>query len=496
MQLAIAVGSSSRQLAIAFGSSNGQLTLGSRQLLRTAYCYCLLLTINCLLPTAYCQPLAFPGAEGAGQFTTGGRGGAVYVVENLLDEVKNPPVGSLRWAVEQKGPRTVVFAVSGTIALAAPLRIRQGDLTIAGQTAPGDGICLKDFVTNVEASNVIIRYLRFRCGNEKLASDAQDAINCVRQHDVIIDHCSMSWSVDEVGSFYDNQRFTLQWCILSESLYAAGHKKGEHGFGGIWGGQGVSFHHNLLANHTSRNPRFCGSRYTRKPELEQVDFRNNVIFNWGFQSIYGGEGGSQNVVNNYFKPGPATKKGAVQYRILDLTTFYFDANVRPDTLYAGRFHVTGNVVEGFPAATKGNWNIGVQNKDAALKARAKAEQPFPFTPIKPQSAEVAYEVVLKQAGATLPRRDAADERVVQQVRTGQVGVGGVWGANTGIIDSAAQVGGWPTLKTGKVPVDTDKDGIPDAWEIAHKLNPNDPKDGRMMAKGSGYTNLEVYLNEL
>lgn len=418
----------------------------------------------------------------------------MYVVENLLDEAKNPPVGSLRWAVEQKGPRTVVFAVSGTIALKAPLRIRQGDLTLAGQTAPGDGICLKDFVTNVEASNVIIRYLRFRCGNDQLASDAQDALNCVRQHDVIIDHCSFSWSVDEVGSFYDNQRFTLQWCMLSESLYAAGHHKGDHGFGGIWGGQGVSFHHNLLASHTSRNPRFCGSRYTRKPEAEVVDFRNNVLFNWGFQSIYGGEGGNQNIVNNYYKPGPATKKGAVQYRVLDLTSYYYDAKVRPDTLGPGKFFVAGNTVDGFPAATKDNWTIGVQNKDLALKARSKAELPFPFAPIHTQSAEEAYKAVLEQAGARLPKRDAVDERVVQQVRSGRCDVGGVWGKNTGIIDSATQVGGWPRLKTYNAQADSDKDGIPDVWESKHQLNPNDPTDGRQLAKGSEYTHLEVYLN--
>ncbi|WP_229364502.1 pectate lyase [Fibrella aestuarina] len=417
-------------------------------------------------------------------------------MDNLLDAAKNPPAGSLRWAIEQPGTRTVVFAVSGTIALAAPLRIRQGDLTIAGQTAPGDGICLKDYVTNVEASNVIIRYLRFRCGNEKLTSDAQDALNCVRQHDVIIDHCSMSWSVDEVGSFYDNQRFTLQWCLLSESLYAAGHKKGDHGFGGIWGGQGVSFHHNLLASHTSRNPRFCGSRYTRRPDDEQVDFRNNVVFNWGFQSIYGGEGGNQNVVNNYFKPGPATKKGAVQYRIMELTAIYYDATVRPDTLGAGRFYVAGNVVEGFPAATNDNWGVGVQTKDLTAKAHAKAEQAFVVAPVNTQSANDAYESVLQQAGARLPRTDAVDARILAQVRSGQCTVGGKWGANTGIIDAATQVGGWPILNTGTVPPDTDKDGMPDTWETAHHLNPNNPTDGAQIAKGSAYTNLELYLNSL
>lgn len=440
--------------------------------------------------------LAFPGAEGFGRFTSGGRGGKVLIVDKLSDHPEHPEPGSLRWAVNQKGARIIVFSVSGTIELEAPLTIRNNDLTIAGQSAPGDGICIKNYVTSVQASNVIIRYIRFRCGVDKLANAAQDALNGTRQENVIIDHCSMSWSVDEASSFYDNKAFTMQWCIISESLFNSGHEKGEHGYGGIWGGMGASFHHNLIAHHTSRNPRFNGARFTSTADDELVDFRNNVIFNWGYNSIYGGEGGRQNIVNNYFKPGPATPTGELRYRILDLTQKFYDPKINKDTIYAGQFFVDGNIVEGYNAATKRNWEYGVQKANDQQKKRSKALVPFSSVPVQTSSADQAYEDVLTKAGARLPKLDAVDQRIIHEVRTGICAFGGKFGAKTGIIDKPTDVGGWPSLQTQNVMTDTDKDGLPDAWEKAHKLNPADATDASLNTLHKQYTNIEIYLNEL
>src|SRR5690606_1901693 len=254
------------------------------------------------------QQLAFPGAEGFGRFATGGRGGEVYNVTTLDDDGE----GSLRKGIVKRGPRIIVFAVSGTINLKSPLDINRGDLTIAGQTAPGDGITIAGYPVAVKADNVIIRYLRFRLGDVNAVVD--DALKGRGIENVIIDHCSISWATDENTSFYDTRNFTFQWNILAEALNSSVHNKGDHGYGGIWGGVNASFHHNLLASNNSRNPRFSGSKTTANSADEFVDFRNNVIFNWGENSTYGGESGTYNVINNYYKPGPATSNSKKEDR--------------------------------------------------------------------------------------------------------------------------------------------------------------------------------------
>ncbi|MEZ4967002.1 MAG: pectate lyase [Saprospiraceae bacterium] len=410
---------------------------------------------------------AFPGAEGCGKYTTGGRGGKVLTVTNLDDD--GP--GSLRVALEVDGPRIVVFAVSGTIELKSTLRIRKGDLTIAGQTAPGDGICLRNYSVHIESNNVIIRFLRFRMGDE--AKQQDDALSCLRHKNIMIDHCSFSWSIDECASLYDTENLSMQWCIIAESLNRSAHVKGPHGYGGIWGGNHASFHHNLLAHHTSRNPRFCGSRYHHRPEWEVVDFRNNVIFNWGHNSAYGGEQGNYNMVNNYYKSGPATSS-KVKNRI-----------VNPSSPL-GLYYVTGNHVEGFPKESEDNWSGGVQceHPDSAFHRQA-----FPMrVEIPAETAKQAYDAVLDRAGASL-HRDAIDSRIVREVRTGATTFG------NGIINSQADVGGWPELKSEPAPPDSDYDGMPDAWELTHSLSINkDDAAGYSISKE--YTNIEVYLNSI
>ncbi|HEY3404010.1 MAG TPA: pectate lyase, partial [Ohtaekwangia sp.] len=290
------------------------------------------------------RPLAFPGADGFGKYATGGRGGAIYIVSNLNDE--GP--GSFREAVKKKGPRTILFSVSGTIELKSPLTISSGDVTIAGQSAPGDGICLRDFPVGINADNVIIRFMRFRLGDvQKIQEDAFSGNK--RRSRIMIDHCSISWATDECASFYRNKEFTMQWCIISESLNQSVHEKGEHGYGGIWGGEGASFHHNLLAHHTSRLPRFSGSSTTLNSPEELVDFRNNVIYNWEGNSTYGGERGRYNIVNNYYKPGPATNPKKVWM-------------LNPWSPY-GKFFVQGNCLYGNDAASKDNWKGGIKADD-------------------------------------------------------------------------------------------------------------------------------------
>jgi hypothetical protein len=436
------------------------------------------------------QQPAFPGAEGGGMYTTGGRGGKIIFVDNLNDKGN----GSFRKAVEEEGPRTIVFRVSGNIELQKTLHIKNGNLTIAGQTAPGDGICLKNYGIRIDADNVIVRFIRVRPGD--VMKEENDAASGIGHKNIIIDHCSFSWAMDEVASFYDNADFTMQWCIISESLYKSEHHKGEHGYGGIWGGLNASFHHNLLSDHTSRNPRFCGPRYTGKPENEKTDFRNNVIYNWGFNSTYGGEEGSYNMVHNYYKPGPATSKKSGS-RILDLTQMFYNPRINPDTLRAGWFFISGNMVEGNPEVSENNWNGGVQGKGVDKNAikKSKLTESIPFAPVKTTDAETAFTRVLKSAGAS-SSRDIVDTRIAEEAKTGIEKHGNSFdGGENGIIDSQNDVGGWPELKSFPAPVDSDNDGMPDDWEKKNKLNPNHP-DNNEFTINKNYTNIEMYINSL
>jgi hypothetical protein len=439
--------------------------------------------------SAVTQQPAFPGAEGFGKNTTGGRGGVVLEVTNLNDA----GTGSLRAAIANTDARTIVFKVSGTIFLESPLSVNAGNLTIAGQTAPGDGITLAGYNFRVKADNVIIRYIRARLGDINLQD--VDAFTCTEQKNIMVDHCSFSWSVDEAASAYSNQNFTMQWCIISESLYNSVHPKGEHGYGGIWGGSKATFHHNLLAHHTSRNPRFNGARYNASPWQEIVDYRNNVIYNWGFNSAYGGEPSEIdtiiagiNMVKNYYKPGPATRTDAVSYRIIEPSAM--------GTVYS-KWYIDSNYVVGNQNATNDNWTYGVQGITPAIKNQIKSLTPFPFDITTEHTALEAYPVVLQQAGATLPRRDTIDRRIVWEVENGFALYGGpTYGVNKGIIDSQEDVGGWPLLFSAPAPGDRDHDGMPDQWEMDNELNPDNPDDRNGDSDSDGYTNLEEYLNSI
>lgn len=458
------------------------------------YFFALVLIGVCISPLNAQTP-AFPGAEGGGKNVTGGRGGKVLYVNSLLDTNTGDVAkkeGTLRWCLNQDGPRTILFKVSGLIDLKSPLIITKGDVTIAGQTAPGDGICLRHYTTQIDANNVIIRFLRFRLGDEALQEN--DAIWGRNRNNIIIDHCSMSWSVDECASFYSNKNFTLQWSIVSEALRNSIHDKGFHGYGGIWGGENATFHHNLLANNDSRNPRFNGwkrkgTNYESTIAEERVDFRNNVIFNWGSNNIYGGEAAGQyNLVNNYYKYGPAT---ITKYRLFQSTS---DGSTQYGVPH-GRFFLSGNFIFGNVMMSENN-EKGVHNQTGKPNTDLIMVKPFTFSSVTTHTAEKAFEKVLENAGCCL-KRDSVDIRIASEVRTGKTTYKGSNGSLNGMIDSQKDAGGWPIYNTLAAQLDTDLDGMPDEWETSCGLNPNLAADALTKTlSAEGYTNLEVYLNSL
>jgi pectate lyase len=416
-----------------------------------------------LAASTFASPPAFPGAEGLGADATGGRAGEVYEVINLDDT--GP--GSLRDALSE-GNRTVVFSVSGTIDLKTTIRLTKPNVTIAGQTAPGDGICLRGKELMIRADNVIVRFMRFRPGDE--LKQEHDALTVWNARNVIIDHCSMSWSTDSVSDVVKGSRdTTIQWCIIAEPLTKSAHSKGAHGYGTGWGYG--SYHHNLLAHCDSRTPRLGAD-----PTRGFIEVANNVIYNWGFGWAYGGEHSDINFVGNYLRPGPSSKHNESLFNAWLSNT---------------RIHLSGNVVDGNDAITADNvkgliTKGSIHKNEPIVLDEVSVKQAFPTTrPVATQPAAEAMELVLAKAGATLPKRDSVDTRVVKDVRekTGK------------IINSQADVGGWPELKSAEAPADTDKDGMPDAWEAARGLNAADPKDGKSIGP-DGYSNLELYLNEL
>jgi pectate lyase len=437
------------------------------------------------------RPVAFPGAEGFGKYTTGGRGGKAMIVTNLND---NGP-GSLREAVQGKFPRIVVFAVSGTIHLQSPLSIL-GNITIAGQTAPGDGICLADYPVSMRGNNIIIRYLRFRMGDKNQkggmvdGNGGDDAFGGTHNKNLVIDHCSASWSTDEVFSIYAGDSTTVQWNLIAEPLnYSYHFEAGDtgyehHGYGAIWGGRHTSYHHNLFADCNSRTPRFDGIRNI--PE-ENCDFVNNVIYNWGHNNVYAGEGGRYNIVNNYYKYGPSTSK-AVLYQVANPWN-------KPPSIGFGKWHITGNYVDGSSEVTDNNW-LGVNVQNGTVDSVRVVSPAFPSVPVNTQSAVEAYQSILTRVGAVLPLRDTLDQRIVSDVRnrTGRmIDVQGGYPHGTAYEQT---INAWPALRSSPGPLDSDADGMPDTWEKSNGLNPNDPSDASAVKLHKFYSNIEVYINSL
>ena len=475
---------------------------------------------------------AFPGAEGGGMYSFGGRGGKVLTVTNLNDD----GLGSFRWACEQGGARIIVFNVSGIIRLKSPIYVRAPYVTIAGQTAPGEGICIAGESFQVDTHDVIVRHMRFRRG-ETNVMNREDSFGGNPVGNIMIDHCSCEWGLDENISFYRHMfdmnngkpkekkptvNVTIQNTISAKAL-----DTWNHAFGSTIGGENTTFMRNLWADNTGRNPSVGWAGV--------FNFVNNVVYNWVHRTADGGEYKSMfNFINNYYKPGPLTPKDSpVGHRITK-------SESRSEGLFPfkqfGRVYAMGNVMEGYPEITNDNWNGGIQtaDKDGAMDetelALMRSDEPFEMPFVTIMGAGKAFEWVLSNAGANVPCRDIVDQRICEEVRTGIAyyvpnyekkvkdnPYGDMWGLHPksqneqgffkyrrlpqdsykqGVITDPRQMGGYPEYKAWQPYVDTDNDGMPDAWEVANGLNPNDAGDAVLDCNGDGYTNIEKYINAI
>ena len=473
---------------------------------------------------------AFPGAEGGGMYTFGGRGGKVLTVTNLNDD--GP--GSFRWACEQGGARIVVFNVSGIIRLKSPIYVRAPYITIAGQTAPGDGVIIAGESFQVDTHDVIVRHMRFRRG-ETQVTYREDSFGGNPVGNIMIDHCSCEWGLDENISFYRHMfdlndgkakrktptvNVTIQNTISAKAL-----DTWNHAFGSTIGGENTTFMRNLWADNTGRNPSIGWAGV--------FNFVNNVVYNWVHRTADGGEFKSMfNFINNYYKPGPLTPKDTpVGHRIIK-------AESRSEGLFPfkqyGRVYANGNIMEGYPEITKDNWKGGIQIEDQkseideTLQSMMRSNEPFNMPFLTVMDTRSAFQWVLNYAGATIPCRDIVDQRICEEVRTGKAyyvenyekkvkdnPYGDMWGLHKrsqneeglfkyrrlakdsykdGIITDPRQMGGYPEYSKWKPWKDSDGDGMPDEWEIDNGLNPNDPSDANKDCTGDGYTNIEKYIN--
>lgn len=492
---------------------------------------------------------AFPGAEGHGRYITGGRGGEIRHVTNLNDS----GAGSLREALQGNDAKTIVFDVSGYIDLKSQLDITS-NTTIAGQTAPYPGITLRYYTIYFgKCDNVIVRFLRFRRSQVKDVNDGADATWGRKHNQIMLDHCSFSWSIDEVASFYDNNNFTMQWCTVSESLTNPGHSKGAHGYGGIWGGKLASFHHNLIAHVTNRAPRFNGARYQwdgyktnmyydqyqwgNYVQAENVDLRNCVMYNYQSGSAcYGGPGGGYiNIVNNYYKAGPSNNSNKTVTKV----TVGASGNSTPEELIGmtSRYFINGNYVTAAGSGKEANYdwkgvdydggtilvdgeryskdpnhmygnNVTYAEKDGVDYVKIKLDEPCPTGDVTTHTAEKTYEKVLAYCGASL-YRDDVDSRYMEEVRTGTATYTGPVTKKPGQLDFINDPEGeqneaypcFPEQSSENRPenYDTDGDGMPDEWETANGLNPNDANDANTFTvdtEKGWYTNVEVYMNSI